>query len=55
MSTRKTSAVRRGLRVLLALVESDVEAGNADESPRWKKQERKEIERALMWLREQCQ
>lgn len=53
-AVRSWKKVQRGLLHVLALAQSDVETGMADESPRWSKAEYGDIMAALDWLREQA-
>lgn len=46
----KTQRVRDGLKVLFGLAKADVEAGLADEIPRWTGSERRSVLAALRWL-----
>jgi hypothetical protein len=49
---RKTVAVRRGLRKIIAIAVCEIDVSDSYDVKRYSKKERAELDRAIEWLRE---
>jgi hypothetical protein len=50
MKPKLTITVRRGLKAIAMLAESDLDADQSEKCPRYSKKEAREMQKALAWI-----